>query len=71
MKRYLAFFGSVYYPSGGMKDFEQEFDDLQPAIEFLTAKSVEQYPYEPWRFQWAHVYDCAAHLIVWRDGAAV
>lgn len=41
MKNYLAFFGSVYYPSGGMDDFLNDFDTLEEAIEAIKQKNIE------------------------------
>ena len=28
MKRFMVFCRSIYYPSGGMKDFDNDFDDI-------------------------------------------
>ncbi len=32
MKRYMAFGGSTYYPSGGWGDFKGSFDALEEAV---------------------------------------
>lgn len=65
MKRYLSFFGSIYYPSGGMEDFEGDFDLPEHALECLLKKAAEVYPDDPWTFQWAHVWDLQQRRIVW------
>lgn len=68
MKRYLAFCGSVYYPGGGMDDFEGDFDAVADAIAAAQSDAIKNYPEQPWRFRWAHVYDTHDFRIVWQDG---
>jgi len=52
MKNYLAFFGSDYYPSGGMNDLLGDFDTLDDAIEAIQKeKSNSKYG-----DVWAHVF---------------
>jgi hypothetical protein len=36
MKQYLAFFGEVYYPKGGMSDLIGDFDTAEEAIQAIT-----------------------------------
>ncbi len=69
MKRYLTFFGSKYYPGGGMCDFRGDFDAKNDAMDHLIAKASEDYP-EPelmWRFQWGHIYDSHEGKFVWES----
>lgn len=42
MKKYLAFYGSIYYPSQGMGDFIGDFDILEEAIERINKKNDEK-----------------------------
>ena len=65
MKRYLAFFGYVYYPEGGMNDFAGDFDTFAEAIACLEEtlsiekQLIEGYyeDKEKWCEHWADVYD--------------
>lgn len=50
MKRFLVFIGRVYYPSGGMRDFKQDFNSLTD-----TVPLVNEVVGEAW--SWAHVWD--------------
>ena len=52
-KRYLLFAGDMYYPSGGMKDFEGAFDSVQEAIDSLD----DQY--------FAHILDIEHEFVTW------
>lgn len=36
MKRYLAFYGDVFYPQRGMKDFIGSFNEKQSAIDAIV-----------------------------------
>lgn len=47
MKRFIVFSGLQYYPEGGMSDFDDSFDTLDEAKNFLLEH----------RYDWAHVYD--------------
>lgn len=69
MKRYLAFIGEVYYPSGGMGDFIGDFDTLEEAIIFIK-KSVDESKYsetfeQQWGYTWAHVWDTETRTEAW------
>lgn len=72
MKRYLAFNGSVYYPSGGIDDFLGDFETIEEAIEAVTEKVMEdQDHYEDedvedrWKYAWAHVWDSETRKKAW------
>lgn len=56
MKPFWLFSGSVYYPGGGMKDFQGSFDTLE------AAKAAFSDEYGEDAFVWAHV---------WHDDAIV
>lgn len=68
MKRYLAFTGHVYYPSGGMEDFVGDFDSITEAQEAII-KEITQYRLDPdWRYDWYHIYDAELKQIIEKDG---
>lgn len=52
MKRFLAFGGDSYYPSGGWRDFEDDFDDLEQAIQSVIHED------------WFHVVDLETRTFV-------
>ena len=56
MKRYLLFAGEDYYPSGGAKDLEGDFDTIDEAVNALD--------HEDYRDCWAHVFDLTTKKIV-------
>ena len=64
MKNYLAFFGSVYYPSGGMDDFLNDFDTLEEAIEAIKQKNIESNQGD-WSYAWANVYSLQDRMEVY------
>lgn len=66
MKRYLAFKGDDYYPSGGFEDFFGEYDNLEDAVSELedSQKNTNRGP-KPWYFEWAHIYDTELGEIIW------
>lgn len=73
MKRFLLFYGDVYYASGGMKDFEGDFDAMEPAIAVVDSFR-QKYGHTGdalGRFDWAHIYDTVERRIVWKNGAVV
>ena len=57
MKRYFLFTGDYFYPAGGMNDFDNSFDSLEAAIEYVKASHS--------RMQWHHVVDMTTGDIVW------
>lgn len=69
MKRFMAFYGSVYYPSGGMDDFVGDFDSMEEALEAINRKNAEDSTYDTdevrWRYVWAHIYDTESRAEVW------
>ena len=70
MKRYLAFVGSIYYPSGGMDDFKGDFDAQDEAVAKAISAAKERSPHpedQLWRYTWAHVWDCNERRKVWRN----
>lgn len=64
MKNYLAFFGSVCYPSGGMDDFLNDFDTLEEAIGAIKQKSREHNQGD-WITIWANVYSLKDRMEVY------
>ena len=57
MKRYWLFFGSDYYPNGGMSDFRDSFDTQEEAVHCVLQKFDTG-------FEWFHVYDSQEGVIV-------
>lgn len=37
MKRFLLFYGMIYYPSGGAGDFKKDFDTKEEAEEYYNS----------------------------------
>lgn len=70
MKRYLTFFGSEYYPFGGMHDFLGDFDTIDEGIEAAN-KEIEKHISTgddlemTWETHWAHIYDLTEARRVW------
>lgn len=64
LKRFAAFYGHDYYPSGGFGDFEGSFDTPEEAIAFLEARSREAYA-PAWMWDWGHVVDLTNSEKVW------
>ena len=52
MKRYLLFYGMIYYPSGGAEDFLSAHDTLEEAKAAGTAKIQEE-----GSGNWANIFD--------------
>ena len=59
MKRFMVFVGDIHYPSGGMKDFKEDFSDIFEAIRY--AQNI----YYSDDYQWFHVYDLEKKEIIY------
>ena len=58
MKKYLAFYGDVYYPSGGMDDFIGDYYTKEEAIEAIKKAHVKnRLDDKVWEWAWANVWD--------------
>ena len=55
MKNYLVFFGSAYYPAGGMNDFLKDFNTLIEAIDAIEQENIKRNNGD-WSYAWAHVF---------------
>ncbi len=64
MKKYLAFYGEVYYPSQGMGDFIGDFDTLEEAIERINKKNLDE-DKGLWDYYWGNIYDTELKEEVW------
>jgi hypothetical protein len=64
MKRYWAFFGSYYYPLGGMNDFLSDHDVLGDALIAIAARALME-ARDQRQYYWAHIWDCVDRKIVW------
>jgi len=60
MKQFLLFTGYIYYPGGGMEDFDGDFDSLDEALTELKRIKEEHDPSTDW---W-HIYDGMLKTIV-------
>lgn len=72
LKRFLAFYGSVYYPRGGWGDFLDDCETLEEAKKKLLAKEMKECPPEDgynnaWKFSWAQIFDTETKKIVWTE----
>lgn len=72
MKRFLLFFGEVYYPSGGMEDLLSEHDTLEEAmsafgekVKFELTANYYGNKDELMRYRWANIYDIELRTKVW------
>lgn len=65
MKKYLAFYGKVYYPSGGMDDFIGDYDTLEEAIEAINTKHKNEGTRETWEYAWANVWSVEDRIEVY------
>jgi len=77
-KKYIAFFGDIFYPFEGWEDFMGAFGSLDVAIDALVTKAKtlncknkmagEAFvPRYIWDGVWAHIVDLSKHEIVWRN----
>ncbi len=59
MKRYLAFYGYIYYPNGGMNDFVGDYDTKDEAIKAIDEAHKENHPNDPdwYNSSWSHIWD--------------
>lgn len=64
MKKYLAFYGEIYYPSIGMGDFIGDFDTLEEAIEHINKTNLDK-DKGLWDYHWGSIYDTELKEEVW------
>ena len=57
MKRYLAFYGSEYYPSGGIGDFLCSFDTFEDAETCILNENIKENGKKCFKYNWGQVYD--------------
>lgn len=58
MKRFLTFYGAVWYPQGGMLDFIGDFDTKEEAVEAIKkAKAEYNIEFHDWDKDWASIWD--------------
>lgn len=71
LKRFLAFYGSVYYPSGGWGDFFGDYESIDSAKQELLEKELKKRPpelgYNTWEFSWAQIFDTETKKIIWTE----
>jgi hypothetical protein len=56
MKRFLLFAGDTYYPSGGWRDFQGDYESVEDAFRSLARKRSS--------FEWYQVVDWKTREIV-------
>lgn len=66
MKKYLAFYGTRYYPMGGMLDLIGSFDTLFDAnVALLEENKKEGWEDSDWgNLVWGHIWDIEKGVIV-------
>lgn len=58
MKNYLAFYGDIYYASGGMHDFIGDYNTKEEAIKAIEDEHERNRQEDiSWEFGWGHVWD--------------
>jgi hypothetical protein len=79
LKRYLVFFGDDCYPSGGMEDFKNDFENLDNAYCCVADLFKETTPssyrknnpkwLNEWdeSYMWAHIYDSLTKTLIWKS----
>jgi hypothetical protein len=74
IKRFLLFFGDIYYPNGGMDDFLSEHDTIEEAISAFEKKAdneilISHFYYkdkkELMQYRWANIYDLELRTNAW------
>lgn len=65
MKRYSLFYGSRYYPNGGMGDFKLSDDDVNVVIKKIWEEDPD--------FEWLHIFDNENMITVllYEEGAEI
>ena len=63
MKRYLAFFGPLYYQGLGKKDFIGDYDTEKEALNAITKKINT----EKRESKWASIYDSVTRKKTWSN----
>ena len=56
MKKYLVFYGYVYYPEGGMNDFHGDFDTIEECNNFMDNNMGLG--------MWSHIYNTKTKEII-------
>ena len=64
MKRFLVFGGDEYYPLGGMRDFQGEYDTEDEAIDATTQYLSDR----NWDCQWSSYFDCETRSLTFCQG---
>ena len=66
MKRYLVFIYAVYYPSGGMDDFENDFNELYDAKKFMEneADACDEGAEHFNKYKHGHIWDMHHRQII-------
>ena len=69
MKRYLAFYGQEFYPSGGWNDYEGDYDTKEAAVsameQLAEVNRIRIDDKSLWYGQWAHIIDRDTKAEVW------
>jgi hypothetical protein len=74
IKRFLLFFGDIYYPNGGMDDLLSEHDTIEEAMsafekkvdnEILISHFYYKNKKELMQYRWANIYDLELRTNVW------
>jgi hypothetical protein len=58
MKRYLAFYGDIYYAGGGMNDFIGDYDSVEDCEKAIKEQHVKNRPDDfEWEWAWKQIWD--------------
>lgn len=69
MKQYFAFYGDIYEPNGGMKDFIGDFeliDDAKAAIE--SARANDRPDDDEYLYCFCHIWDSINRKFIYEHG---
>jgi len=65
LKRYLAFYGDIYYPGGGMNDYIGSYESYDDAIKAIDEKHLENRPDDvSWEWAWKQIFDVEKQLFL-------
>ena len=58
MKRYLAFYGDIYYAEGGMNDFVIDCNTVEDCEKAIELKHKQYRPNDiEWAWAWRQIWD--------------
>lgn len=56
MNKYIAFYGDIFYPEGGMNDLLGYFDSIEDAVNYIKKAHLNNRPDDlKWDWAWGHI----------------